>query len=186
MNQFLLVGGVIAAQVPNLGDAFLPVLGDFDTIIEIGYHRGALSRWLNQNKAAATTLVCYDIDDSNREVFDQGLDFRIGDCFSQSTMTEIQGLITNGGKTLVLCDGGEKNREFATYAPLIKSGDVIMCHDYYDETKPEVYQTFAGANWWSPPESSLYGVQDAVDAAGLVPYNYDSFRSVIWGAFTKP
>jgi hypothetical protein len=43
---------------------------------------------------------------------------------------EIAEIIKRPGVTYVLCDGGDKARELATFAKYLKSGDVIAGHDY--------------------------------------------------------
>jgi hypothetical protein len=185
MQQHLIVDGVIAAQLPNAGEVFGMVIKSFDTIIEIGYHRGGFSRWLNQNKSSKTRLVCYDITAYNQEVFDEGIEFKVADCFSNEVVEEIRGIINSSKKVLLLCDGGAKNQEFNLYAPMIKKGDVIMLHDYHDETLPESYDSFTGPIWGSHAESGFNAIKDTVESTGLEKYNYDSFRSVIWGSFIK-
>lgn len=186
MQKHLIVDGVIAAQLPNAGDVFSNFIKDFDTIIEIGYHRGGFSRWIHQNKSKKSKLVCYDISDRDRIVTDNGIDFRLGDCFSEIIIKEINDLIQKSKKTLVLCDGGSKNQEFNLYAHLIKSGDVIMLHDYHDDTLSETYESYTGPLWQSSAESNFSSIKDTVRTLNLEKYNYDSLRSVIWGAFIKP
>ena len=34
------------------------------------------------------------------------------------------------GKTIVLCDGGDKPREFKTFSKYLKKGDLILGHDF--------------------------------------------------------
>jgi cephalosporin hydroxylase len=186
MEKHLIVDGIIAAQLPKAGEIFGSIIKDFDTIIEIGYHRGAFSLWLKKNKSKKTKLICYDIYDTAREVFDTDIDFRVGDCFSEEIVNEIRELIQKSKKTLVLCDGGNKNREFMVYAPLIKSEDVIMLHDYHDDSLPETYESYTGHIWGSPAESNFSVISDTVKLLNLEKYKYDLFRSIIWGSFIKP
>jgi 23S rRNA U2552 (ribose-2'-O)-methylase RlmE/FtsJ len=184
-NKHLIVDGVIAAQLPKASDAFKTIIQDFSLIIEIGYHRGAFSRWLNQNKQKSAKLVCYDISDGAREVTDLDIDFRVGDCFNEDIITEISELIKKSKKTLLLCDGGNKNSEFNLYAKYLKKGDVIMLHDYHDDTCEERYEDFSGSEWGSEAESYYSSIKSTVDEISLKKYNYDLFRSVLWGAFNK-
>jgi hypothetical protein len=62
MERFLLVDGIIAAQTPKAADAFKSILGNFNTIIEIGFHRGAFTLWLHRNKEEGTKLDKYEYD----------------------------------------------------------------------------------------------------------------------------
>lgn len=184
MERYFLVDGVVAAQTPKIVDAFTPILSDFDTIIEIGFHKGALSLWLHKNKKESTKLVCYDISFAPKEVHTEEIDFRQGDCFDEKIVNEIKDFITNGGKTLVLCDGGAKEREFHLYSQFLKSGDVIMCHDYA-HTQEEFSQIGSSLNWNCAPESRFDNIKSSVESNGLDPYQYDTFKNVLWGSFIK-
>lgn len=184
MERFLLVDGIIAAQTPKAADAFKSILANFNTIIEIGFHRGALTLWLHRNKQIETKLVAYDITFGPKEVHNDEIDFRQGDCFSATTINQIKNLIENGGKTLVLCDGGAKEKEFHLYSQFLKSGDVIMCHDYAHEQN-EYNQWSNETGWNSPAESRYDNISSAVKENSLEPYNYDMFKKVFWGSFIK-
>jgi predicted O-methyltransferase YrrM len=50
---------------------------------------------------------------------------------------EVADLIRADGEVLLLCDGGDKVREFNTFAKYLKPGDVIMAHDYDSGICPE-------------------------------------------------
>jgi cephalosporin hydroxylase len=184
MERFLLVDGVIAAQTPNIEIAFNQILKSFDLIIEIGFHRGGFTLWLFRNKAEHTKLVSYDISSDAKEVNNDHIDFRIGDCFDPAIIKEIQKLINSHGKVLLLCDGGNKIKEFNLYSALLKSGDVIMCHDYaHDET--EYQSIISSINWETIFESDLKSILPAIKSNNLLPYNYDLFKNVLWGSFIK-
>lgn len=57
-----------------------------------------------------------------------GVEFRTGDIWTFES--EIAANIRLPGTTFVLCDGGDKARELATFAQYLKPGDVIAGHDY--------------------------------------------------------
>lgn len=183
-QKFLLVDGIIAAQTPGIEDAFKGILDSFDTIIEIGFNRGALSLWLFRNKKSKTKLVCYDITFQDKCVDDSNIDFRLGDCFDSSIIEEIKSLIQRKGKTLVLCDGGNKEREFALYASFLKEGDVIMLHDYAD-SDAEYNSIISEIGWETPAESRFDNIKESVDSNNLIKYQYEVFKNVLWGSFTK-
>ena len=182
-QKFLLVDGVIAAQTPGIESAFKSILKSIDTIIEIGFNRGALSLWLDRNKDVNTKLVCYDITFQDKCV-DNGIDFRQGDCFNSDVIEEIKSLINRPGKTLLLCDGGNKEREFEVYSPFLKEGDIIMLHDYaHTGTEYEYIKEMIG--WETPYESSYDNIKNSVALNNLIPYQYELFKSVLWGSFIK-
>ena len=56
---------------------------------------------------------------------------------------EIIVLIQKPGITVLFCDGGNKVREFKTFAPHLKKGDIIAVHDWMTEIFPENTQDFA-------------------------------------------
>lgn len=184
MDHFLIVEGIIAAQTKYVEQPFKDVLNYFNTIIEIGFDKGGFSLWLNKNKKDSTKLVCYDITFTGKQVDNASIDFRIGDCFSQDVMEEIKSQVQKPGKTLLLCDGGNKQEEFRVYSKFLKSGDVIMLHDY-QHSNEDYNSVMNNLGWKTPAESSYDGIKNAVSENKLRPYNYDSFKNVLWGAFEK-
>lgn len=184
MERFLIVDGVIAAQTPKVKEAFGDILRQFETIIEIGFHRGGFTLWLHQNKNKDTKLIAYDVTFDHKQVDNDEIDFRIGNCFSDEIIDEIKDLIKSGGRTLLLCDGGSKEREFNLYSQFLKKNDVIMCHDYSHEQSE--YDVWSKETIWnSPPESRYSGISSSVESNRLKPYNYDIFKKVFWGSFIK-
>jgi hypothetical protein len=184
MERYFVVDGVIAAQTPKIVDVFSPILPLFKTIIEIGFHKGAFTLWLHKNKKEDTKLVAYDISFEPKEVNDETIDFRQGDCFDEKIINEIKELIINGGKTLVLCDGGYKEREFNLYSQFLKQDDVIMCHDYAHNAE-EFSSIISQINWNCAYESKYDNIEQAVKLNSLEPYEYDAFKNVLWGSFIK-
>jgi 23S rRNA U2552 (ribose-2'-O)-methylase RlmE/FtsJ len=184
MDHFLHVDGVIAAQTPRIEAAFNTVLNEFSTIIEIGFDRGALSLWLYRNKTENTKLVSYDISFGSKMINDNNIDFRLGDCFNQEIIDEIKSLIQLPGKTLVLCDGGNKEREFALYSTFLKSGDVIMLHDYAHSSE-DYERVLSETGWRTAAESRFENIQQPIESCGLIPYHYDMFKDALWGSFSK-
>lgn len=184
MERFLFVSGIEAAQTPRVIQSFSTVINNFDTIIEIGFHRGGFTLWLFNNKKESTKLVAYDIDLSNKQVDNPKIDFRYGDCFSEITLEEIKKLIYEGNKTLLLCDGGDKEREFNLYSQFLKRGDVIMCHDYA-HSQEDFAEICSSRGWLSPSESHYINIAESVELNKLIPFEYNMFKSVFWGAFTK-
>lgn len=180
------VENTTAGQVPYIVVPFSKVLKDFDLIIEIGYYWGGLTFWFEKNKKSGAKVIGYDINDEIREVFDPSVDYRYGDCFSEQTINEITELVNNSGKTLIFCDGGFKEREFHLYSKIIKSGDVIMLHDYFDDRKPEPYNSFPESEGWRYSYESCYSnIQSAIEENSLEEYYYEEFRRCLIGSFVK-
>jgi len=184
MNEkFLTINGVIAAQTPTIVIPFKKILNEFDVIVEIGYNRGAFSKWLFDNKRRDAQLYCYDISDQFREIQDKNINFIVGDCFSPSILNTIHDQIKIG-RCIILCDGGNKEHEFSVFSNMIKPNDVIMCHDY--SHSPELYNTLKNnLNWPSESESHYKNLIPAIIKNNLKKFNYEEFYNVFWGAFIK-
>jgi|WetSurMetagenome_2_1015567.scaffolds.fasta_scaffold77307_4 hypothetical protein len=185
MNPFLVVEGVTASQTPLIVKPFKRLLKGVAQIIEIGFDQGGLSLWLHRNKRDSCSLVCYDITKERLTVpLSHGIDFRIGDCFSHEIITEIVELIQLPGRTLLLCDGGDKKKEFSFYCDVLKHGDIIMIHDYADNE--EDYQAIKDKlNWPTQPEVFYRDIYHAAISHNLRPYNYCGMMEVLWGSFIK-
>lgn len=104
-------------------------------IIELGTGRGGLSVLL--------ALWCYGRPKYlyTFEINYKGIDIRARDILTKlgahmfkdsifSVIPYIAKLIQQDDKVLLLCDNGNKKKELETFAPLLKSGDIIMAHDY--------------------------------------------------------
>ena len=176
---------ILLAQSPNITKEFSTILGEFSTIIEIGFNRGGLSLWLNDNKPKDSKLICYDITNEFLLVSpEEEIDFRIKDCYQDVNINEIKLEIGREGKTLVLCDGGDKNFEFNTFSKFLKVGDVIMCHDYCENL--EEYNQIANKIKWPTPGESFYDfIKNSIEENHLIEYKYNEFKNILWGSFIK-
>jgi 23S rRNA U2552 (ribose-2'-O)-methylase RlmE/FtsJ len=184
-NNFLKYKNILLGQTPNIQNEFKKILSVFNTIIEIGFHRGGLSLWLNDNKLNNTKLICYDITNEFLQVDkSENIDFRIKNCYLEENILEIKNEINRDGKTLVLCDGGDKNFEFITFSKFLKNGDVIMCHDYC-ETINEYLKIQNDINWNTNAKSFYDDIKKSISDNKLIPYNYTNFKNVLWGSFIK-
>lgn len=159
----------------------------FDTIVEIGSYFGGLSLWINDHKKEESVFVSYDIDPSLNVASknDYNIDFRIEDCFSEKGKNEIIEFIKRSGKTLLICDGGNKNKEFIEFSQHLKENDVIMLHDFLFDAE---YFKLVGEHWQWPygPESDFETIKNAVVENKLYYYpNFQDFVSVYWGIFVK-
>jgi len=70
------------------------------------------------------------------------IDFRVKDCFKKEVFEEIISLIQQPGKTLLVCDGGDKPREIGAFSPHLKKGDIIIGHDYFKNASIDPWL------WW--------------------------------------
>jgi 23S rRNA U2552 (ribose-2'-O)-methylase RlmE/FtsJ len=90
----------------------------------------------------------------------------------------IESFIKNQGTTLVLCDGGNKVKEFNQIAKLIKPGDYIMAHDYVDNI--ENFTDNYLDKIWNWVEISDADIKDICEKENLVSVNKNDFDSIVW------
>jgi 23S rRNA U2552 (ribose-2'-O)-methylase RlmE/FtsJ len=184
MSDFLIIDGATALQTPKTPIVFKQIIHEFDAIVEIGFNQGGFSKWLFDNKNINTKLICYDITFIFKKINNNDIDFRLGNCFDTKIIEEIIDIIKNSDKVLILCDGAYKEKEFQLYAKHIKSGDVIMLHDYADSNADFMNITKA-IKWHAKSESSFANIYQSIIDNNLIPYYYNELKSVLWGAFKK-
>ena len=104
-------------------------------------------------------LVIEAYGGKNDDIINENLDIRIENIFLenyQDIPQSYKDFIQNDGITIVLCDGGDKIREFNLLSKFIKSGDFILGHDYAVDRK-----TFDDLidrkvwNWYELSESDI-------------------------------
>lgn len=157
---------------------------NFDNIIEIGTANGGLTLFLRDlNTSDALTIYSYDIRLPTYyapEIF-KDINLITRDALCSDSLREIQKVIANAKRTLVLCDGGNKNLEFNVLAPLIKSGDFIMTHDYAP-TK-EYFENEINGKYWSWHESWDDGMRTGLQF--VKKYKEIDFSKAVWSCFYK-
>ena len=91
--------------------------------------------------------------------------------------------IQEEGTSLVLCDGGNKVWEFEVLAPLLKSGDFIMAHDYVEDWDRD-YEHFFDKIWnWAEVEEKH--IAECCQQNNLKPYMQEQFREAAWACRRK-
>ena len=115
--------------------AILRVINDYDvmTFVELGFHVGGLgtivsgrSKWMPNFQYMGYDLEFANVDSMVARL----LSVRQGNIFEN--IDEIYSLAKDNGKVLIYCDNGDKAREMREFSKHLQSGDIIMCHDYYD------------------------------------------------------
>ena len=117
---------------------------DYCRIIEIGTFHGNFSLYLflltlsNQSEFYTFDIVDWRVYDHSPHIKNYlGLDnhFKKMDVFE--SVGFISDLIKRNGISVLFCDGGDKEREFNTFSPFLKWGDIIAVHDWGTEVNPE-------------------------------------------------
>ena len=191
-TYFLYQGIHTTQQVKNIKEFFEFFLKKekFDTIIELGTSLAGLTYIIDDicvENSLSKKIHTFDFsykDYVDSQLKDRNIEYHIMDETTEEFKNYVIRLINNGGKVLLLCDGGNKVREFNTYAPFLKPGDVIMCHDYAHSSE-DFIKIKNELNWPAGSESDYDSIKNVVEIEGLIPYYYDEFKSVLWGSFTK-
>jgi cephalosporin hydroxylase len=135
--------GIDYAQNRGTVNAFNEFLTkeEFHTVIELGTGKGGLSI-VFALYAVIKRGVFYTFDVSSKKLARKvlprlGANYELLDIFNEEG--KIAMLIGRPTKILVLCDDGNKPKEFNTFVKYLKSGDFIMSHDYvpYPESPRE-------------------------------------------------
>ena len=161
-------------------------------IVEIGTARGGVTF------AMGDILIAYNLSDVKIKTFDirmkdhikplidhysKYIEFYVGNIFNyrENSLTlpdAITDFVSQTEVNLFLCDGGNKISEFNTIAPLLKSGDVIMAHDY--APNQEIRDNDYVNKIWNHWEISDEDIEKSVQDYGLVDYDVDFFKPTAW------
>ena len=151
--------------------------GGFVRMVELGTQLGGLSVLLGlQCRLLGVQMHTFDREDSSPygEWLDRfDVERHLVDIFSPAGEAQVRELVEAPGRTLLLCDNGDKAREFRTFAPCLKAGDVIGAHDYhpdgdYDERR------------WAWREIGEQDVRETCEAYGLLPYLQEAATEAAW------
>ena len=135
---------------------------NFERIIEIGTAYGGLPILL-RTMGFKGDMITYNIQDELKNdvenLFNKFIIIRvICDVFANE---EIGGIISGKGGTLIICDGGDKPREVNTFSKYLKSGDVIITHDYFDTE--EKFNSGELDEYWGVCEITYKDIKKACD-----------------------
>lgn len=190
-GEFLYQGKHTTSQVPYIKDYFTNLLlnENFDTIIELGTHFAGLTYIIddicveNNLKKNIHTLDYAYRDYVETYLNERNISYHILDETKEEYKTLVKKLINEGGKTLLLCDGGFKIKEFNYYSDFIKNGDIIMAHDY--AINEDIFKTEIKDKIWNWFEIGLSDIENAVNINNLTEYNKIDFKQAAWGCFVK-
>lgn len=98
----------------------------FYRIIELGTGAGCFTMFLRKH-----CYTVWSMDKIDRTIVDMKDVFvRRIDIFSKSGKETVKDIISAPGRTLLICDNGNKRKEVKTFAPSLKLDDLILVHDY--------------------------------------------------------
>ena len=115
-------------------------------VIEIGTSKGGMSALLADCVAhVGGEFHTFDIHgdgDFNQYPLRGNATFHLGDCFDIKNSDFIDNQLYKPGLAFLLCDGGNKVKEWNLFKHSLKSGDIIGAHDWCDETMPKYSPDF--------------------------------------------
>ncbi len=162
---------------------------NFDIIIELGTSFGGLTYILDDIvKENHLTHNIHTFDFSYKNYVDsflkeRGCHYYILDERESVYKHTVQELIEAHKKVLLLCDGGNKKEEFNLYSKYIKSGDIIMAHDYCESV--EIFEGEIKNKIWDWFEISYEDIKNSVLNNDLVKYNKVDFKRAVWACYIK-
>jgi cephalosporin hydroxylase len=177
-----------AQQNPYAYETFFNLLKENKPkrILEIGTALGGFTRFLKYSCNELDLdceILTYDIygRQDYEEMISEGIDVRIENIFNNdytSVSEFVKKFINQEGLTLVLCDGGNKILEFNILSNFLKSGDIIMAHDYARDHEKFVNEV--NLKYWNWHEISEQDIKDACDRNNLTPYRQEIFDDAVW------
>jgi hypothetical protein len=149
-------------------------------VIEIGTSRGGLTLLLrdllDEIGMMDTEFISYDNFEQHQLHHHTNINFINKDVFDD--MDNLNQKINDTGVTIVLCDGGNKIREFNTFSKFLKNGDIIMGHDYSPSL--EYFKDNIKEKIWNWVELTDDSVRFSTLKHNLIPYMPDDFINVVW------
>ena len=118
---------------------------DFTRIIEIGTFHGGFSIYLLLHTLGDRRKEFYTFDIINWRDYDHNPKIKnvleLDKYFYKMDVFEnidfIKKIFSKRGINILFCDGGDKEKEFNTFAPLMKPRDIIAVHDWGTEVHKE-------------------------------------------------
>jgi len=187
-DSLCVVGNYAAQQNYNAFKVFYNFLNKNKPkrILEIGTGQGGLINFINDCKIHLqldTKIITCDINELPwYSIFvENGIDVRVENIFNNEyseVNSDIIEFIQQDGLSLVLCDGGNKIKEFNLLSKFLKTNDIIMAHDYAPNREYfEKYMKYKIWNWMEIQDSDI---NYCCTRENLVPYCAEEFLSVAW------
>lgn len=164
-----------------LPDLILNAFGDRPgRVVELGTAGGCLAVYLKQvlPKAEVMTYGIHTVSPTIAMLMDQlGVRLRVQDIFEEKGKNMVREDLSYDGPVFLICDNGDKILEVNTFGQDLKSGDVMVCHDYRN-TKEE-----PGA--WQWVEITRAPIADTLDQCGFEPFMEGRAAQAGFGSFRK-
>ena len=93
-------------------------------------------------------------------------------------LPEVKDFIQSTGNTIVLCDGGNKIAEFNILSEFLKSGDIILAHDYAFDNA--TFRSEIKGKYWNWHEISESDILPCIKQYNLKSYMKETFEKAVW------
>jgi hypothetical protein len=187
--------GLSIEQNPNIIDTFNTLINLYkpSRVLEIGTFHGGLTfiirDLLDLNNLHDSDLLTYDVNTPNFMIEllgDKKIVTKTKNLFSHTyqdfssteSRQELFDFINQNGTTIVLCDGGSKKNEFKLISGLLKSGDIIMAHDYSPNN--DYFENNVKNKYWNWLEIQDSDIEASCLENNLKPLMSDEFIKVAW------
>jgi predicted O-methyltransferase YrrM len=158
-------------------------------IIEFGARTGGLSVFLSlYSKLKNCEFLTFEYAKENTpllyENIIKGFDGKIHyeDIFSKNVIDLLKEKIASSERSILFCDA-LKIQEFNLYSDFMKSGDIILAHDYaHDE---EDFQNMMNERIWFCNEIKYKDIEESCKRNNLYYLDFELFRTSAWGVFIK-
>lgn len=179
------------AQKRNVYSSFVHLLQERkpQRIIEIGTGMGGFTLFLNdiaplQPDGRNTEIFSFELNELPwfDEIRKQGVKLSNDNIFHYEgdifKLKEEYKELFNIKNKIVLCDGGNKIKEFNCLSDYLFPGDIIMAHDYCTDQK-----TFEEMLVWNWLEIQYSDIKESCERNKLIPYKGEEFLNCAWGSY---
>jgi hypothetical protein len=175
--------GIPTQQNKNFYPAFEKLFAQENIVrvLEIGTANGGFIRAVRDLTDAE--IITYDVIETKHKATleENNISVNVKSVFDD--FDAIEEYISGKGQVLVLCDGGDKRYEFHVFSKLLKSGDIIMAHDYsYDEN---LFQAYIKNHVWRWCQLQYKDIAFAVETQNLEPVLTEDFQEAAWTCWKK-
>jgi hypothetical protein len=175
--------GIFTQQNKNFYPAFEKLFAQENIVrvLEIGTATGGFIRAMRDLTDAE--IITYDVKQTNHKATleENNITVNVQSVFED--YEAVEEYISGKGQVLVLCDGGNKIKEFEVFSRILKSGDIIMAHDYsYDEN---LYQAYIKNHVWRWCEIQYKDIALPVSLNNLEPHMTEEFQEAVWTCWKK-
>lgn len=156
---------------------------DPKTIVELGTGNAAFTYW---TASLVPTAVVWTFDNRDIKVKSvENVNQSFCDIFSIVGSSLVVKALQSGGRTLLICDNGDKPREVRRFGPLLRKGDVLVVHDF-GETKQLFLERIRATGRWKFCECVEKDVKPLIDIYGFRRHAmWEEMLQSVWGCYER-